>query len=72
MAWPAVSIGFAVVLLAFFGYQAFRYTDGTVRCLVNYNPNLIKLNDPTAESVKAERALEESGSDTVLYAVSVA
>lgn len=72
VAWPAVSIGFAVVLLAFFGYQAFRYSDGTVRCLVNYNPNLIKLNDPTAESVKAERSLEESGSETVLYAVSVA
>ncbi len=72
VAWPAVSIGIAVAGLAFFGYQAFRYTDGSVHCLVGYNPNLIVLKDPNAESVKAERQLELSGSETVLYAVSVA
>ena len=72
VAWPAVSIGIALCFLGFFGYQAFRYSDGAVRCLVEYNPNLMVLKDPNVESVKAEKILEASGSDTVLYAVSVA
>jgi predicted RND superfamily exporter protein len=72
VAWPAVSIGVAVAGLAFFSYQAFSYSDGTIQCKVGYNPNLIALKDPNAESVKAERTLDASGSETVLYAVSVA
>ncbi len=72
VAWPAVSIGVALVGLGFFGYQAFRYREGQVHCLVRYNPNLIILKDANAESVRAERALVASGSEPVLYAVSVA
>ena len=72
VAWPLVSIGIAVAGLSFFGYQAFRYSDGRVSCLVNYNPNLLKLKDPNSESVTAEGVLDESGSESALYAVSVA
>ncbi len=72
VAWPVVSICIAVAGLGFFGYQAFRYSDGSVSCLVNYNPNLIQLQDPKAEAVAAERRLAEAGSEAVLYAVSVA
>lgn len=72
VAWPLVSIGIAVAGLSFFGYQAFRYSDGKVGCLVNYNANLLKLKDPDSESVKAEATLDASGSDSALYAVSVA
>lgn len=72
VAWPLASIGVAIAGLAFFGYQAFRYTDGAVHCRVGYDPNLLVLKDQKAESVTAERILEDSGSETVLYAVSVA
>lgn len=72
VAWPLVSIGIAVAGLSFFGYQAFRYSDGKVSCLVNYDANLLRLKDPNSESVQAEAALDESGSESALYAVSVA
>ena len=72
VAWPLVSIGIAVAGLSFFGYQAFRYSDGRVSCLVDYNPNLLKLKDPNSESVTAEGVLDRSGSESALYAVSVA
>ncbi len=72
VAWPAVSIGVGVAGLAFFSYQAFSYQNGSLQCRVGYDANLMALKDPAAESVKAERALEASNVDTVLYAVSVA
>jgi predicted RND superfamily exporter protein len=72
VAWPAVSIGIGVAGLAFFGYQAFSYSEGSLHCKVGYDANLIALKDPRAESVQAVRSLEKSGVDTVLYAVSVA
>jgi predicted RND superfamily exporter protein len=72
VAWPLVSIGLGAAGLAFFASQAFRYSDGTIRCRVAYNPNLIELQDPNAEAVRAERRLEASGAESVLYAVSVA
>lgn len=72
VAWPVVSVCIAAAGLAFFGYQAFGYWDGTVHCHVGYNANLIELQDPNSEAVLAEHRLEASGADTVLYAVSVA
>lgn len=72
VAWPLVTIGLGAVGLVFFASRAFQYTDGSIRCRVEYNPNLMALMDPSAESVRAERVLESSGAETVLYAVSVA
>lgn len=72
VAWPSVSIGVTCVLLAFFAWKAFSYSDGSVACKVSYNPNLLRLQDPNAESVLAERRLEESGTETVLHAVAIA
>ncbi len=72
VAWPVISISVVVTALCFFGYQAFRYSDGAVTCRINYDPNLLDLQDPNLAAVKAERRLAESGSETVLYAVSVA
>ncbi|MFN9720433.1 MAG: MMPL family transporter, partial [Planctomycetota bacterium] len=72
VAWPAVSIAIGIAGLAFFGYQAFSYRDGSLQCRVGYDANLMALKDASAESVKAERVLEASAVDTVLYAVSVA
>ncbi len=69
---PVISVSVAAVVLVFFGYQAFRYTDGSVSCRINYDPNLLALQDPQLDAVKAERRLADSGSETVLYAVSVA
>ncbi len=72
VAWPSVSIGLTCVLLAFFAWKAFSYSEGSVECKVSYNPNLLRLQDPNAEAVKAERRLEQSGSETVLHAVAIA
>ncbi len=72
IAWPVISISIAAAGLAFFAFQSFSYSEGTLQCKVPYNPNLIRLMDSNAESVVAERRLEQSGSETVLYAVSVA
>lgn len=72
VAWPVVSISVVLVALAFFGHQAFRYSDGAAACQIEYDPNLLALQDPNLDTVRAERRLSESGSETVLYAVSVA
>ncbi len=72
VAWPVISISVAAVILGFFGYQAFRYSDGAVTCRINYDSNLLALQDPRLDSVAAERRLADSGSESVLYAVSVA
>lgn len=72
VARPVISISVAAVILGFFGYQAFRYSDGAVTCRINYDQNLLALQDPQLDSVAAERRLADSGSETVLYAVSVA
>lgn len=72
VAWPVVSLSVAGVAVAFFGYQAFRYHDGTVTCRIDYDANLLALQDAQLDAVKAERRLAESGTETVLYAVSVA
>lgn len=72
VAWPVISVSVAAVILGFFGYQAFRYSDGAVTCRINYDSNLLALQDPRLDSVAAERRLADSGSESVLYAVSVA
>jgi predicted RND superfamily exporter protein len=72
VAWPVVSISVCGVVLAFFGFQAFRYSDGTISSRLNYDSNLLALQDPDNDAVKAERRLSESGTETVLYAVAVA
>lgn len=72
VAWPVVSIAASGVILAFFGFQAFRYSDGTITSRLNYDSNLLALQDPAIDAVKAERRLSESGTETVLYAVAVA
>ena len=72
VARPVISVSVAAVILGFFGYQAFRYSDGAVSCRIDYDQNLLALQDPQLDSVAAERRLADSGSETVLYAVSVA
>jgi len=72
IARPVISVTVAAVILGFFGYQAFRYSDGAVTCRINYDSNLLALHDQQLDAVKAERRLADSGSETVLYAISVA
>ena len=72
IARPVISVTVAAVILGFFGYQAFRYSDGAVTCRINYDSNLLALHDQELDAVKAERRLVDSGSETVLYAISVA
>ena len=72
VAWPVISVSVAGAALAIFGYQAFRYSDGAVTCRIKYEPNLLALQDQKLDAVKAERRLANSGTETVLYAISVA
>jgi hypothetical protein len=72
VSWPAPTAAAAAVLVLIFAVQAFRYSDGQVGSRVSYNPNLIKLQDPAAESVRAEHSLSAAGTDTVLHAVALA
>lgn len=70
--WPAPTAAVAAVLVLIFAFQAFRYSDGQLRSRVSYNPNLLKLQDPAADSVRAEQRLSSAGTDTVLHAVALA
>ncbi len=72
VAWPMVSVAVASLLIGLFAWRAFRYSEGRITCRVQYDPNLIELQDSDAESVRAERTLESSGTETVLHAVSIA
>lgn len=72
VAWPAPTAAAAAVLVLIFASLAFRYSDGQLKSRVSYNPNLMQLQDPQAESVRAERQLSEAGTDTVLHAVALA
>jgi predicted RND superfamily exporter protein len=72
VAWPAPTAAAGVSLVLLFAFQAFRYSDGQIRSRVEYNPSLIQLQDPAAESVRAEQRLAGSGTDTVLHAVALA
>ena len=72
VAWPMISVAAASLLIAFFGWRAFSYNEGRISCRVQYDPNLIQLQDPKSEAVLAERVLESSGTETVLHAVSIA
>lgn len=72
VAWPAVSIAAGVGCLVFFGYHAFRYSEGTLHCQVGYDQNLLKLQNPWADAVRAETLIESSGTESSFYAVSVA
>ena len=72
VAWPAPTAVAGAVIVLLFGFQAFRYADGRLVSRVSYDPNLIRLQDPRAESVRAEQRLADGGTDTVLHAVSLA
>ncbi len=72
VAWPVVSISVCAVVLVCFGFTAFKYSDGSVTSRLNYDSNLLALQDPEVAAVKAERRLSESGTEAVLYAVAVA
>ncbi|MCA9036919.1 MAG: MMPL family transporter [Planctomycetaceae bacterium] len=72
VAWPVVIIATSVVCIAAFATRAFKYNDGTLKCLVEYDSNLMNLQDNTLESVQAQAALNASTNESLLYAVAVA
>lgn len=72
VAWPLVVIGVSVVGIGGFVAQAFRYSDGSISCRVDYDANLMHLHDETLDSVQAEKRLFQSTNESLLYAVAVA
>ncbi|MFO0428800.1 MAG: MMPL family transporter [Planctomyces sp.] len=72
VAWPVVVVLVSAVGIGAVATRAFQYSDGSIQCAVKYDPNLMKLQDRSLESVMTEAKLAESGNESLLYAVAVA
>jgi uncharacterized protein len=69
--YPLTAIAVAVVAIGATAWQAASYQDGQVHWHVNYDGNLMALQDDDAPSVRAEKTLSDSD-DSLLYAVALA
>ena len=72
VAWPVIVVGVSLLAVGGFASRAFKYNDGSVQCVVEYDANLMKLQDHSLESVKAQKDLYASTNESLLYAVAVA
>ncbi|HIF01428.1 MAG TPA: hypothetical protein EYG03_02130 [Planctomycetes bacterium] len=69
--YPLTAIIFAVVGIGAIAWQSVSYQDGALAWHVNYDGNLMRLQDDTLPSVRAEKTLADSD-DALLYAVALA
>lgn len=69
--WPIIAICVSVIGVGAIAYHAVDFNDGDPSLKVSYDSNVLKLQDSSLPSVKAERLLE-SADDSLLYAVSLA
>lgn len=72
VAWPVIVVAVSALGIAGIGSRAFQYSDGSVNCAVNYDANLMNVNDSTLESVMAQKRLFQKSNESLLYAVAVA
>ena len=69
--YPLSAICVAGIAILAVAYNAVTYSDGTVTFKVDYDSNLLHMQDATLASVQAERTLAEAD-DSLLYAVAIA
>ena len=69
--WPIIAICISVIGIGAITYHAVDFSDGNSTLKVSYDSNVLKLQDGSLPSVKAERVLE-SANDSLLYAVALA
>lgn len=69
--WPVIAICMSVIGVGAIAYHAVDFNDGDPRLRVSYDSNVLKLQDSSLPSVKAERLLD-SADNSLLYAVSLA
>jgi len=68
---PLVVVGMSVVGVAALGSKATHWHHGQPKFLVDYDSNLMNLQDPGLASVQAQRSLWETAEESLLYAVAV-
>ncbi|MCP4854902.1 MAG: MMPL family transporter [Fuerstiella sp.] len=69
--YPLAAIIVAVIAIGAVAWQAGSYQDGELKWHVNYDANLMRLQDNSLPSVRAEKTLSDSD-DSLLYAVALA
>lgn len=69
--WPVIAICLSVIGVGAIAYHAVDFSDGDPALRVSYDANVLKLQDSSLPSVKAERLLD-SANDSLLYAVALA
>ena len=70
--FPLVVTVLCVAGVGALGSQAFDWTSGRPQLRLTYDENLMHLRDPSLESVRAQRRLNENAGESLLYAVAVA
>ena len=69
---PLAVITLSVLGVAGLGSQAFDWSNGRPQLQLNFDDNLMHLQDPSLESVRAQHHLEQLAGESLLYAVAVA
>lgn len=69
--WPRAAVFIALIGIVAVGALAVKYEDGQVGLKVDYDANLLHMQDHDQQSVLAERTLTQAG-ESVLYAVAIA
>ena len=69
---PLVVVGVSLAGVAAVGSKAVHWHHGEPELLVNYDSNLMNLQDPDLTSVQAQRRLWETAEESLLHAVAVA
>ena len=70
--FPLVVVALSVLGTAGLGSQAFDWTQEAPELKLAWDANLMHLQDPDLESVRAQRRMQTSGNNSILYAVAVA
>lgn len=69
---PLIVLGVSVIGIVGVGSRAFDWSSGRPELQLTYDANLMHLQDPDLESVRAERALWKNANESLLYAVATA
>ena len=69
---PLIVAGVSLLAVTGLGSKAIRWHHGEPKLQVNYDSNLMHLQDPDLPSVQAQRRLWQTADESLLYAIAVA